>query len=60
MMHLTLGSKTYPLETIDDVSKTVRRALSLKGNFVIEMESDLLSGIVVQGGATVGRFKVVR
>ena len=60
MMQLTLGPKSYPLERIEDVSKTVRRALGLKGNFIIELESDLLSGIVVQGGMTAGSFRVRR
>lgn len=56
---MKIGKKSFEIESIDDISKTVRKALG-GGQFVIELESDLLSGIVQRGGEQVASFKVTR
>lgn len=57
---LKIRNAVHDLESIDLIGPCVRKALGLKGPFIIEMESDLLSGTVSQSGNTVASFKIDR
>lgn len=57
-MILMIKGKARQLDTIDDLARVVRQEFGPGGT--IEMESDMLSGIVTKAGKQVGKFTVRR
>lgn len=63
-MRLIISDTTEPrysgaIKSIDDVSALAAECLNLKhGSFVLELDSDMRRGDIVQAGRTVGTFQV--
>jgi len=57
-MILIIKGKARQLDTIDDLARVVRQECGSGGT--IEMESDMLSGVVMKAGKQVGKFTVRR